>query len=249
MRRATAQLALALLLGAARASKPPGFTQIHNDAPAESPPASFTADTLYAGKYTCGTRDAWLMLHVEQVNDGKEGISAAFHFIYPESTQHGAYLVRGHFSHGGRILRLLPATSAADGGWLHRASKIIPVGLLGSFEAEGATFKGQILHSSCSGFQISRTDADVSPPRADVDLDGTAGGAPPATLTMHPDGEIVRSAAAAAAAAGGGGGVAASRLRLQMLVNGVDFLLDEAGARRERRRRGRRRSRRRRRRG
>ena len=52
-------------------------------------------DSLYFGRYKCGNY-AHLMLHIERV--GGEGIDAIFHFLYPSSTQHGAYFMRGSYN-------------------------------------------------------------------------------------------------------------------------------------------------------
>ena len=54
----------------------------------------FSSGALYAGSYTCGT-PAWLFLHVDEASD--ERVTAVFHFLYPSSTQNGAYQIRGKY--------------------------------------------------------------------------------------------------------------------------------------------------------
>ena len=59
-------------------------------------------------------------MSVEQ--SSSEGVAAVFHFLYPGSTQHGAYSLTGKYELNGRVLRFKPA------GWLHQsAGKVVPV--------------------------------------------------------------------------------------------------------------------------
>jgi hypothetical protein len=51
-----------------------------------------TPGSVYAGSYKCGN-SAWLLMHVEEASAA--GVKAIFHFMYPSSTQHGAFLLHG----------------------------------------------------------------------------------------------------------------------------------------------------------
>ena len=113
---------------------------------------------VYVGQYMCGSA-AWLLLHIDSANADGE-VSAVFHFVYPTSTQHGAYQMHGSFRKGlkSNLLELEP------GEWIHKAAKVVKVGVIGVFTDDGLSYKGEILHSNCRGFQVNKTTVDVSPP-------------------------------------------------------------------------------------
>jgi hypothetical protein len=105
---------------------------------------------VFAGHYVCGSA-AWMLLYIERVGEGDEGVEAVFHFVYPGSTQHGAYKLKGSFETGGRVLKLAP------GEWLQRsAGKVVPVGVMGLLSDDGECFSGEVLHMSCGRFEVNR---------------------------------------------------------------------------------------------
>ena len=48
---------------------------------------------IFAGSYMCGNV-AWLLLHMHEPAEAGV-LTATFHFLYPSSTQHGAYTLKG----------------------------------------------------------------------------------------------------------------------------------------------------------
>ena len=90
---------------------------------------------VLVGSYTCRT-PAWLILHVHACN--ASAVEAVFQFVYPTTTQHGAFWVSGQFG-ATRALKLAPTTA-----WLTPAPpRVVPVGLLGIISDEGRRFKGE----------------------------------------------------------------------------------------------------------
>lgn len=169
------------------------------------------AGDVFVGSYTCGTA-AWLFMHIEQVS--AEAVSAVFHFVYPTSTQHGAYVLQGRFVRPG-VLKFEP------GAWLHTATgKIVPVGLTGMMSMDGSTFSGEVLHNSCGSFHVTRTEVDIDPPATTVELGTlTAEGAQPSVMKLSTVGGLVGHDPSSASL---------SRQRLQMILNGVGGLVEEA---------------------
>uniref|UniRef100_A0A7S4BC79 Uncharacterized protein n=1 Tax=Chrysotila carterae TaxID=13221 RepID=A0A7S4BC79_CHRCT len=107
---------------------------------------------LYAGHYTCGNT-AWLLLRVERATE-KE-VHAVFHFVYPASTQQGAFEVHGIYGENS-VLKLTPTR------WLHKPpGRVVPVGLAGVVSDSGGRFKGEVLHSNCGGFDVNTTQDDL----------------------------------------------------------------------------------------
>ena len=65
---------------------------------------AFAAGDVFAGSYVCGNA-AWLLLHIHSSGPTQgSSNSATFHFLYPSSTQHGAYSLSGTAfgAHGSR---------------------------------------------------------------------------------------------------------------------------------------------------
>ncbi|KAL1523499.1 hypothetical protein AB1Y20_018437 [Prymnesium parvum] len=112
--------------------------------------------SVYAGHYVCGS-PAWLLLHIEAADAA--AVDAIFHFVYPRSTLHGAFSMRGSFSSDlGRLLLLTPRE------WIHRPpGKVVPIGLAGLVSADGARIAGEVLHSGCGSFELNRTAIDGAP--------------------------------------------------------------------------------------
>ena len=127
------------------------------------------AGDVYAGSYQCGSA-AWLLIHIEKATS--EGVDAIFHFLYPSSTQHGAYAMHGEWDKASsQILSFEPAE------WLWaKAVKVQKVGIMGIVSENGESFAGEIMHAACGKFQVNRTRVDVTPPETTVffaDADGT----------------------------------------------------------------------------
>ena len=61
------------------------------------------AGDVFAGSYKCGSA-AWLLMHVEEVSTA--GVKAIFHFLYPGTTQHGAFLLHGKWDETHRRILL-----------------------------------------------------------------------------------------------------------------------------------------------
>ena len=70
-------------------------------------PYGWTAGMVLVGSYTCRT-PAWLILHVHACN--ASAVEAVFQFVYPTTTQHGAFWVSGQFG-ATRALKLAPTTA------------------------------------------------------------------------------------------------------------------------------------------
>ena len=124
---------------------------------AAEPAPTLTPGDVFAGSYVCGN-PAWLLLHVLEPNDDTKPFSAVFHFVYPSSTQHGAYMLSGapFASRGPSTIQLEP------GAWISSAKgKVVPVGLLGVLSADGTTFSGEVLHASCGRFEVHRSHLRV----------------------------------------------------------------------------------------
>lgn len=188
---------------------------------AAQPWRSLEPGAVYAGQYMCGSA-AWLMLHFEQVNE--QGVSAVFHFLYPGSTQHGAYVMTGKHEMSGRVLRFEPAE------WLWQSQgKVVKVGLMGVISEDGSSISGEVMHLSCGRFQVNRTTLDVTPPEMTVPL-GRSDYGPTHRMVLKAEGSLV--AAAEPGADGGSSAEAAAarskRAHLQMLLNGVRGLVEEA---------------------
>ena len=140
----------------------------------------FSSGALYAGSYTCGT-PAWLFLHVDEASD--ERVTAVFHFLYPSSTQNGAYQIRGKYRDAPLPMRR--AVQFEPGHWVVTAGKVVRVGLLGILSEDGSTFAGEVLHSSCGSFQLARIGTDeLIPPLSTVSLGALA---TTDALISHPD--------------------------------------------------------------
>ena len=129
--------------------------------PAAIPVRVMAAGDVYAGSYQCGTA-AWLLMHIERATS--EGVDAIFHFLYPTSTQHGAYAMRGEWDKTSRqILSFEPAE------WLWaKATKVQKVGIMGIVSEDGESFAGEIMHESCGKFAVNRTvsHSEASNPRS-----------------------------------------------------------------------------------
>jgi len=80
------------------------------DPPGWVAPFGLAAGQTFVGHYTCGST-AWLFLTIESATS--ERVDAAFHFLYPGSTQNGAFELRGSFMQG-RVLKLVCARIAAQ---------------------------------------------------------------------------------------------------------------------------------------
>ena len=152
-------------------------------------PYGWSAGMVLVGSYTCRT-PAWLILHVHACN--ASAVEAVFQFVYPTTTQHGAFWVSGQFG-ATRALKLAPTTA-----WLTPAPpRVVPVGLLGIISDEGRRFKGEVLHGGCGGFDVNLTTWDgarFGPPH-----EKPAAGAAEATLA---DGGQSRTATATVGAMG-----------------------------------------------
>lgn len=166
------------------------------------------AGDVFAGSYKCGSA-AWLLMHVEEVSTA--GVKAIFHFLYPGTTQHGAFLLHGKWDETHRrILSLDP------GDWVSPpAGKVVKVGLMGIVSEDGLTFSGEVMHGSCSSFQVNRTTLDVALPEATVTFSDRYA----LKLIAPLDGTDVSSSAASALS---------WRRHAHMVVNGVGGLVEEA---------------------
>ena len=78
-------------------------------------PYGWSAGMVLVGSYTCRT-PAWLILHVHACN--ASAVEAVFQFVYPTTTQHGAFWVSGQFG-ATRALKLAPTTA-----WLTPAPRL-----------------------------------------------------------------------------------------------------------------------------
>ena len=191
----------------------------------------FSSGALYAGSYTCGT-PAWLFLHVDEASD--ERVTAVFHFLYPSSTQNGAYQIRGKYRDAPLPMRR--AVQFEPGHWVVTAGKVVRVGLLGILSEDGSTFAGEVLHSSCGSFQLARIGTDeLIPPLSTVSLGALATtDALPRVLQLSSDGAL-GTAAADVSDEGNEDHLDRKwqpRLQVQMLINGVALLIEEARQRR-----------------
>eukprot|EP00967_Tisochrysis_lutea_P072918 scaffold97426_cov30-Tisochrysis_lutea.AAC.2 len=75
----------------------------------------------FVGHYTCGST-AWLFLTIEAAST--ERVDAAFHFLYPGSTQSGVFELHGTFIHGGRVLKMVSPRHARTLAPTHALSAI-----------------------------------------------------------------------------------------------------------------------------
>ena len=185
--------------------------------------SSLRPGDVYAGHYTCGS-PAWLILSIE--SGAAEAVEAVFTFLYPKSTQHGAYALRGTIR--GRVLQLDPAD------WLQLPpGKVEPVGLMGVLSHDGDSFTGEVMHASCGRFAVNRTQVDVAPPETTVDFE-SAGAATDDPVQRY---QMRLQATGPLLTAGGGGGEGedngvvaprSSRAVLQMLLNAVTGLAEES---------------------
>ena len=194
----------------------------------------FSTGELYAGSYTCGT-PAWLFLHIDEASD--ERVNAVFHFLYPSSTQNGAYQVRGKYRDA--LLPMRRAVQFEPGHWVVTAGKVVRVGLLGILSEDGSTFAGEVLHSSCGSFQLARIGTDeLIPPLSTVSLGALATtDALPFVLQLSADGALGIALTAAADVSDEENEDHLDRKwrprpQVQMLINGVALLLEEARQRR-----------------
>ena len=203
-----------LVLTVARAELSPGD--------ATETRAELSVGDVYAGSYTCGS-SAWLMLHIEAVS--AESVSAVFHFIYPTSMQHGAYVLHGRPQANAAGITSSRLIKFDPGEWLLVGSgKVVKVGLLAIISADGLKLSGEVMHTSCGRFELRRTLLDIAPPETTVDIGTLAQpGAQPSVLRL--------TATGALAEAEGAGG--RSRQRLQMMINGVAGMAEEARQNRE----------------
>ena len=187
------------------------------------PTPTLTPGDVFAGSYVCGN-PAWLLLHVIEPTDDTRPFSAVFHFVYPSSTQHGAYTLSGapFVSRGPRTIQLEP------GAWISSAQgKVVPVGLLGVLSDDGATFSGEVLHGSCGRFEVHRVRLDVEPPLTSVQLGALSrAGAQDSIIHLKAEGPIMSESSRHLGSDG-------SRATLQMLLNGVSGLVLEARTNRQ----------------
>ncbi|KAL3913146.1 MAG: hypothetical protein SGPRY_008088 [Prymnesium sp.] len=163
--------------------------------------------SIFAGHYQCGS-SAWLLLHLEEVSE--VDVSAVFHFVYPSSSQHGAYTMSGQFSTSeGRLLRLHPKE------WVDRPpGKVEPVGLAGVISPDGLRIKGEIMHLGCDGFDVNRTKLDVDAGTwrfPEMRVRGSR--VPPLDMALAGEGSIAQSKD--------------GREALQIMVSGVTQLVEE----------------------
>ena len=190
---------------------------------AAEPAPTLTPGDVFAGSYVCGN-PAWLLLHVLEPNDDTKPFSAVFHFVYPSSTQHGAYMLSGapFASRGPSTIQLEP------GAWISSAKgKVVPVGLLGVLSADGTTFSGEVLHASCGRFEVHRVRLDVEPPLTSVQLGALSrAGAQDSVIHLKAEGPIMSESSHHLGSDG-------SRATLQMLLNGVAGLVLEARTNRQ----------------
>ena len=178
-------------------------------------------DSLYFGRYKCGNY-AHLMLHIERVDE--EGIDAIFHFLYPSSTQHGAYFMRGSYEFGGRVIKLEPVD------WLLKPiGKVVMVGLMGVISADNDTFAGEVMHGSCGKFEVNRTAplTDIAPPESTIYFPSPGGGLPTKQMVLRAEGPIMMEFGKMPREDDSGGSTP-RREALQMFLNGVDGLVHEA---------------------
>ena len=148
-------------------------------------------------------------------------IKGVFHFVYPGSTQHGAYEVEGSMDDE-RLLRL------SAGEWiLPSVGKVVPVGLAGFFSPQLGTYEGEIMHASCGTFKLSRLRTDVVPPESVVYFPGADGTPDQLQMPLRASGALVNAEKAA------GHTEPTPRAQLQMLLNGVAGLVQEARAARK----------------
>jgi hypothetical protein len=171
---------------------------------------SLTPGDVFAGAYSCGSA-AYLLLHIESVTMSE--VTAVFHFVYPSSTQHGAYLVRGSWdtSPSTRRLKLVPAE------WIHAPKgKIVPVGLFGFVSEDGLRITGEVLHGSCGRFQVNKTRIDVAPPETTIYFPGSRGEPNAFQMPLRAIGTLLASSSSP------------PRDVLQMLLNGVGGIVEEA---------------------
>ena len=162
---------------------------------------------VFAGQYMCGS-PAWLMLHIEMAD--APAVTAAFHFIYPTTSQTGAFAMSGTISNE-NILRLQP------GEWLQKppGKKVIPVGLAGIVSDDGTRIKGEVMHLGCGSFDVNRTVVDVSPGTLTLSADGTTAAPRGLDLELSSEGPITDANP--------------SRTTLQLLVNALAQIAGEAG--------------------
>ena len=176
--------------------------------------AQLVEGAIYAGHYVCGGA-SWLLFHVERVTDDR--VQAAFHFLYPSSTQHGVYSLTGKFQEGGRVLSMTPEP------WLLESSgQIVPVGLMGVVSDDGQSYSGEVMHVSCGRFQVNRTTVDVVPPEQTVYFPSADSSKPTRQMTLKASASLVPAAAADGAAS------SAPREQLQMIASGMRGMVAEA---------------------
>ncbi len=193
---------------------------------------SFSTGELYAGTYTCGS-PAWLFLHIHDASEQR--VNAVFQFLYPSSTQNGAYEVHGKYRDAVSPTRR--AVQFEPGVWVAAAGKVVRVGLLGILSEDGDTFAGEVLHSSCGSFELARVSVDeLIPPESTVNIGAlSAEDAQPSTLKLTTGSSELGVAHATTADGTGAADDAArreSRPTLQMLINGAAGLIEEARLRR-----------------
>ena len=107
------------------------------------------------------------------------GMRAVFQFLYPSTAQTGSFFVHGSFGQG-RMLKLLA------GDWIEKPiGNVVPISLLGhSFvtvlvvSASGLTYKGEVLHTGCGGFEVNRSSYDLGDPFTHRSLSLPGGTAP-----------------------------------------------------------------------
>jgi hypothetical protein len=131
------------------------------------------------------------------------------------------------------------AVQFEPGHWVVTAGKVVRVGLLGILSEDGSTFAGEVLHSSCGSFQLARIGTDeLIPPLSTVSLGALATtDALPFVLQLSADGALGIALTAAADVSDEENEDHLDRKwrprpQVQMLINGVALLIEEARQRR-----------------
>lgn len=113
---------------------------------------AFGSGQVWAGNYTCAHVPAWLLLHVIET----ARIRAVFHFVYPHSGTHGAFIVEEGDEPGQAGDLQLDASV-----WIHRPRNAEMVGIVGRLSKDHARMEGKIVHDECGRFELTRTVVDV----------------------------------------------------------------------------------------
>mmetsp|Transcript_13127 Transcript_13127/g.34206 ORF Transcript_13127/g.34206 Transcript_13127/m.34206 type:complete len:207 (-) Transcript_13127:62-682(-) len=113
--------------------------------------AAFASGQVWAGNYTCAQVPAWLLLHVL----GTAPLRAVFHFVYPHSGTHGAFIVEEGPLQDPEDFRLDARM------WIHMPRNAEMVGIVGHLSKDHSRIEGKIVHEECGRFEVTRTVVDL----------------------------------------------------------------------------------------